>query len=170
MAKLGLSSPWVVYYRKVEALFKHDAEVRVILDDERMELSLFVADEKKADALTHLLPEEVVFGNTTLHIIIVPPNTDNLASVESEIADAFTGNEALAYVQQVVGIFDVPLTYVVFEKEVVQYFTDNLGDIHGIESTLYQNLAREVFNHFENVYYCTDIEEYDLAMPLGEWP
>ena len=170
MAKLGLSSPWIVYYRKVEALFKHDSEVRVILDEERMELSLFVADERKADALMRLLPEEVDFGNVTLRVIVVPPNCNGVFSAEGNIVDAFAGNEALAYVQKVVGIFDTPITYVVFEKEVVQYFTDNLGDIHGIESTLYQNLAKEVFNHLDNVYYCTDIEEYDLAMPLGEWP
>lgn len=170
MAKLGLSSPWVVYYRKVEAMFKQDSEVRVIFDEERKELSLFVADEKKANALMKLLPEEVDFGNVTLKVIVVPPNTDKVDSVESDIVDAFVGNPALSYVQRVDGIFSNPIIYVVFEKEVVQYFTDNLSDIHGIESTLYQNIAKDIFNHVDNVYYCTDIEEYDLAMPLGEWP
>ena len=44
-------------------------------------------------------------------------------------------------------------TYVVFEKEVVQYWNDNLGDINGLRSTLYQDLAKEIFaDDLQNVY------------------
>lgn len=49
-------------------------------------------------------------------------------------------------------------TYVVFEKEVVQYWNDNLADYNGLTSTLYQDLAKEIFEdaNLDGVYFCTD--------------
>lgn len=38
MAKLNLSPPWVVYYRKLSAFFKEDPEVRITYTDNEMEL------------------------------------------------------------------------------------------------------------------------------------
>ena len=58
MAKLGLSSPWMIYYREVEALFQMDPGVRVIFDDDNRELKLYVEDGEKAYALSQLLPTE----------------------------------------------------------------------------------------------------------------
>jgi hypothetical protein len=58
---------------------------------------------------------------------------------------------------------------VVFVPEVVQYYTDNLGDINGFRTTLYQELAKELFGDSElsrGVYFCTDIidsEDDDAA-------
>ena len=49
-----------------------------------------------------------------------------------------------------------PLTYVVLKKEVVQFFNDNLNDIHGLETTLYQTIAKDVFDG-TGVFFCTDI-------------
>ena len=50
------------------------------------------------------------------------------------------------------------MTYVVFKKEVVQYFNDSLGDIHGVCSTLMQDIAKDIFEDTEGVYFCTDTE------------
>ena len=65
-----------------------------------------------------------------------------------------------------------PITYVVFVNEVVQYFNDDLGDVYGQCSTLYQEIAKDVFGETEGVFFCTDVEEpvYALGKPLGEWP
>lgn len=83
---------------------------------------------------------------------------------------AFAGNPIVSYIETVDG-FGNPLNYIVFEKEVVQYFNDNLGDIHGIESTLYQDLAEEVFDEHDSIFFCTDIEDgLSFGTPLGEWP
>ena len=64
------------------------------------------------------------------------------------------------------------VTYVVFKNCVVQFFNDNLNDCHGIVSTLYQDIASEVFGDagVTNVYYNTDVEVGKLGKPLGEWP
>ena len=54
MAKIGLSSPWVVYYREVNALFGQDPEIHVVFDEDKNELKLFVDNSSKAEALREL--------------------------------------------------------------------------------------------------------------------
>lgn len=68
----------------------------------------------------------------------------------------------------------VPFTYVVFKNCVVQFFNDNLNDPHGIVSTLYQDIAAEIFADMPfpqdgGICFCTDTE-HKLGAPLGEWP
>ena len=45
--------------------------------------------------------------------------------------------------------------YVIFQKEVVQFFTDDLTDIYGLCSTLYQDIAKDVFENVGGVFFCT---------------
>ena len=59
--------------------------------------------------------------------------------------------------------------YVVFENKVVQFFNDDLSDIHGNKSTLYQEIAKDIFGDCDNIYFCTDTKE-EIGKPLGEWP
>ena len=171
MAKLGLSSPWVLYYKKVDAMFKYDDEVHVLYDEDKMELRLYVEDTIKAAALEQLLPTAKGFGNLELKITIIPANDDlpydaHLKAAytlpddpETLFNMAFRDNEVFSYSKTIKFIFDgAPLTYIVFAKEVVQYFDDNLGDINGICSTLYQNIAADIFQPMNGVYYCTDID------------
>ena len=160
MATVNLVSPWVNYYREVEALFRNDPEVRVIYFEDNNKLRLYVDSGKKAEAISRLIPVERKFGNVTLLIEVIPGNKEKLTSeAENLFKAAFDGNKALSFIQTISGIFTNELTYVVFIPEVVQYYTDDLGDIHGIRSTLYQDIAKEVFADcgIENVYFCTDI-------------
>ena len=81
---------------------------------------------------------------------------------------AFDGNGALAYTAS----YDNPLghfTYIIFGKKVVQFFNDQLDDINGNKSMLYQDIAKDVFGDEHNVFYCTDANG-NLSKPLGEWP
>ena len=50
----------------------------------------------------------------------------------------------------------------------VQFFADNLADINGNRSTLFETIAAEVIP-LDGVFYCTAGGE-GLAAPLGEWP
>lgn len=179
MAKIGLSAPWVIFYREIEAMFRYDSEVKVLFDEENKFITLHVDNGEKADALSRLLPSEKVFGDVTLTIKILPANGPlkvNDICPENVFYKAFDGNKALVYIRTVSGVFSNTLIYVVFKKEVIQYWTDDLGDINGVASTLYQNIARDIFENsgFENVYYCTDTEDPPicdmLSSPLGEWP
>lgn len=163
MSTINLVSPWINYYREVEALFKDDSSVRVLYDDEAKELKLFVDDSEKAIAMADLMPTEVEFGNVTLSISIIPANAlyarDIGTTVEERFRKVFSGNPILEDIQTVYGVFTNPITYVVFRKEVVQYFDDDLGDINGVESTLWQEIAKDVFTEVSGVYFCTSIDD-----------
>lgn len=50
-----------------------------------------------------------------------------------------------------------PIAYCSFKKEVVQYPADDLSSETGLKSTLYEDLAREIFENTDGVYFCTDV-------------
>ena len=160
MARLNLSPPWDIYYRQISAMFAEDPEVLVVYDDVEMEIKLYVDNPYKADALGRLLPEEKSFGNVKIYITIVPSNKVTLPESNkanaSDIAKALEGNGAVYDIREVDEFTGYKITFVIFTKKVIQYFTDNIGDWHGLCSTLYQDLAKDVFGSIDGVYYCTD--------------
>lgn len=163
MASIKLAPPWVTIASEMTQLFKYDPEVHVVYDNDEHLISIYVDKQRKADALAALIPETITFGNIELHINVIPANgalstTVGLSQVQL-FENAFEGNGAFAFVKQITGIFANNLTYVVFKNKVVQYFNDNLGDIYGNCSTLYQDIAKNIFGSIPGVYFCTDIEQ-----------
>lgn len=158
MAKINLSSPWVNLYREFEALFAGDPEITVIFDENAYEIKLYVDNVEKAEALTQLLLPERVYGNVTAKIEVIPENPGPLSSVEL-FHKAFKGNRAFQYIASVPDLMSNPISYVVFKNEVVQYYNDDLGDINGNCSTLYQNIAKDVFGDHDGIFFCTDEPE-----------
>lgn len=158
MSKLGLSSPWVNFYKELEALFAKDPEVKVVYDEEKNDVKLYVDNLAKADALAQLLPVERTFGNITITVTVIPANKEGASKIQL-FRTAFEGNGAFNYTASAEGIFTNPIHYVVFANEVVQYFNDDLSDAHGVRSTLYQDIAEDVFENHESVYFCTNVPE-----------
>ena len=156
MSKLGLSSPWVNFYREIEALFAKDPEVKVVFNEDDNDIKLYVDNLAKADALAQLLPVERTFGNVTVTVTVVPANKESASKIQL-FRTAFEGNEAFSYTATAEGIYTNPISYVVFENEVVQYWNDDLSDINGLCSTLYQDIATNVFENHEGIYFCTDL-------------
>lgn len=156
--KFKLSAPWTVYYREIQALFGQDPEITIEYDEDNVEIKLLVQNEEKAEALQQLLPSEKIFGRVVLKITVVPANQSSKLT-RSVFQKAFNGNPAFNYCYRVDNVFTNPIDFVVFKKEVVQYFNDNLCDIHGIKSTLYEDIARDVFGELPGVYFNTDTEE-----------
>ena len=156
MAILKLSAPQYIFYNKLNAFFKNDPEVNVVYDEDDSIIKIFVNNSTKATALSQILPTEKEFGNVLLRIEVIPANKFLSAPIADIYTAAFTGNPALSFVKTFRGLYNNPMTFVVFAKEVVQYFTDSLGDYFGQESTLYQNIAKDIFVECEGVYYCTD--------------
>ena len=174
--KLKLRSPWVLYERQLWALFRHDPEVSVELDEGFLKVTLRTDTQKKADALSRLMPAEPSFGNVKVKLCIVPANrTGEKLPEDAPMIDilkaAFEGNEAVKEIRPVSkGLFR-DLCYVVFENAVVQYEADNLADVNGNISTLYENIAREVMPNANGVFFCTSVrlaESNALDKPLGE--
>lgn len=160
MARVKLSAPWDEFYNEVNELFKYDEEVRVVFFEEQKKIKLFVDNPAKAEALQKLLPQKKEWGKVALLIEVIPSNKEKKTELTRNIwSVAFTGNTAVSFIYTIDGIFNNPLTYVVFVNEVVQYFNDNLGDINGNRSTLYEDIARDVFGHVDGTFFCTDTVE-----------
>lgn len=157
---IKLISPWMEYYHKIQAFFKKDSKVHVILSEDEKTIDLYVEDAAKADALAMMLPNEVKFGNVTMYVCVIPPNGEEAESTGDMYHDAFGTNEAFSFSRTVSGIMTNDITYVVFKNEVVQYYNDDLGDIYGQRSCLYENLAREIFTDAHGVYFCTDLPSW----------
>ena len=141
----------------VKAMFREDPEVKVVYDDISRSLTLYVSNPAKAEALDRVLEHEKVFGSEAVTLVVVPANGER--SVRDWIRWALNGNGAVSRVVDVEGPLSNPLTYIVFKKEVVQYYNDNLGDLFGNRNTLYQELAGEIFPEHEGALFCTEAKE-----------
>jgi len=175
--RLKLSPPWITYVNKLQALFDGDPQIAFNIsgtDCGNMTVTLACNNGEKNTALQRLLPTEKQFGNITLHIVIDGPIANIVFLNQKALFDtAFFGNPAYAYsVTPGDDIWFFNMTYVVFKNCVVQFFNDNLNDCHGLISTLYQDIAAELFEgaDLRSVYYNTDVEVGKLGKPLGEWP
>lgn len=154
--RLGLSSPWITYFRKIEALFDKDPDVMVDFDDETTTLKIYVEKQDKAEAIDALLPDAIQFGNVEMGIQVIPAN-----GVDPRLElfrKAFEGNAAVVEIKTVDEA--VPLlggnSYVLFAPEVVQYYNDDMGTYDGYETTLYQDIAGELLAVGDSrIFFCT---------------
>lgn len=176
MATLKLSSPWVEYYRKITALFAGDRDIRIVFDEEEPKLRIYVDDDQKARAMDALVGTEKVFGNVTLKIEVIPANdkvellsaTTGYTKTEREnlVQVLFKQNPNVVSIKVIENFFDGTVTYVIFEKRVVQYFDDDLGSYYGLKSTLYESIAKDVLSPVAGVYYCTSNDVNDIYKTL----
>lgn len=164
---MKIVSPWVNLYREYEEFFRRDPYVKVLCDDEHKTIDLYVDGDAKAEALAMMMPAERTFGSVVVKICIIPSN-DKTKTCGDLCVDAFSSNEALAFTKTIHGLFNNDITYVVFENTVVQYHNDDLGDIFGQRSCLYQDLAKDIFTEADGVYFCTNKNTY--KGPAGYWP
>lgn len=154
MENTSISSPWVLYYRKLAALFREDPQIQVNFDEEKNIIKLYVDNADKAYALTDLLPREKRFGNVTVIVQVIPANL-RAESAASLVRRAFDGNRAFSCVKEDrKGAYN--LSYAVFKPRVVQYRSDDLGDINGLTSTLYQDIAKEILEDAQGIFFCTE--------------
>ena len=175
--RLKILPPWTIVIRKLEALFDGDPQIAFNTDfsGEHPCVILACNNGDKVAALQRILPEEVIFGNVTLKVIVNGTPSNRAFTSKVELFDtAFKGNPAYAY--SICPCEDgyqwICSTYVVFKNCVVQFAADNLNDCHGIISTLYQTIAEELLTGeaTNGVFYNTDVERANLGYPLGEWP
>ena len=160
---LKILPPWSTFINKIKALFESDPQITFEADynGDNPSVALYTNNPEKATALLKLLPDEKEFGEVKLHITVDCYTFSNrVFTTPKELFEtAFSGNPALSYVVTSEGWF-APFTYIVFKNCVVQFFNDNLNDPHGVLSTLYQDIAPEVFASCElckEVSYCTDV-------------
>ena len=164
---MKLAPPWITFENEIEAMFGSDPEIEIEYDDDAKTIKLYVDNPTKAEALEQLLPMEKEFGNVSVFIEVIPCNDES-----SKIAlfqKAFENNPVFKFTYTAANPMAFQANYVVFENKVVQFFNDDLSDIHGNKSTLYQEIAKDIFEDCDNIYFCTDTKE-EIGKPLGEWP
>ena len=151
MNKINIYAPWVIFYRQIEAFFAKDSEVKVSYDEKTTTITVRVDNAEKANALRVIMPPSRSFGNITVRVNVVPSNFTELPA--KFFQTAFEGNEAFSHMTTVEEIPDFyisnPISYCSFKKEVVQYPADDLSSETGMKSTLYEDLAREIFENNE---------------------
>jgi len=165
---LHLSPPWIDYANELVSLFGDDPDIKLDYKEDEKILTFFVDNTDKANALTKLLPAEKNFGGTIFYTKIVPADRSEEPTDAELIKLAFKGNRAVANIVDA-ELFEHPVTYVAFQKKIVQYFNDDLSDLHGNKTTLLQEIAKSVFPDKTNVFFCTD-NAGGIGKPLGEWP
>ena len=167
--KLNMSSPWIEHARKIYSMFKDDPDIRMEYDSENITLIMYVSDDTKASALDKILMTEIEFGNVTLTISIRPANV--IMSKDILFRRAFAGNPNCVDINLVKDFTGNDIIYVSFENKVVQYFNDMIDDSYGIESTLFEDIARDIFGTYDDslVFFDTDISNPYDEDPIM-WP
>lgn len=153
MEKLTLSAPWLTYIHELQLLFEQDKDINIVVDSEALEVKLYVEKTRKAEALIKLLPAEKTFGNVVVKVTVIQANNDSESAI-SLIRDAFDGNPVLVGAETTSGLLG-SFNYAVFKKEVAQFYNDQLNDINGNKSMLYQDIASDVLGLQDGVFYCT---------------
>lgn len=175
--RVKILPPWITFIHKIQALFDGDPQIACNVDYSGAHPAIVLAcnNGDKVAALQQILPTGVEYGEVILEITIDGTPSNRSFTTKKELFEvAFDKNPAFAYcvTPTEAGYWFFDFCYVVFKNCVVQFFNDNLNDCHGVISTLYQDLAAEIFKdaNLPGVYYCTDVERGQLGMPLGEWP
>lgn len=172
MANLKLISPWRNYYHEIQAFFKEDPYVTVVFDEDNMEIKLFVQASDKAEALTQILNPEKTFGETTVKVTVIPANTAtrdlklmmksmiDAEEFERVINIALDCNRLFNDIRVIKGLLGFNAIYVLFNKTVIQYYNDNIGDLNGVKSTLAEDIARDIFVQHPGIFYCTNVSDW----------
>lgn len=154
--RLTLVSPWINFKKEIEVLFARDMEVDVeFVDGDEKIIRLRVDNVTKAEALERIMPKEKTFGNVVVRVEVIPANTPDQWSVLDTFGEAFKGNCAFHGVKESATPFGT-FRYVIFDPKVVQYPNDDISDANQIKSTLYQEIAKDVFEDMvQGVHFCT---------------
>lgn len=156
---LNLPDPVWMYFNKLSVMFGKDPDIELELervDDITSKVIIYVNDSNrpgKSDAFSKMLPSRVDFGIQRLYIDIIPTN-DSRAD-HKVLIDMFYGNPIVD--SFVTDHFD--RHYIVFKKDILQYYAYDRSDINGWQSVLAEDLARELItDDITNVYFCTASE------------
>lgn len=147
-----LSPPWYIYYQKLCSLFKEDGQVTIgeleKKPDDLYIAEITVSDKEKQAALQQIIVQDIEIGRTKVKFTFTDPldvsQADGDVPLETFIA-AFQGNPILVKTATVHPPTGATVHYVVFKKEVIQFFADDITDYYGNYNGLAANIAKEVF-------------------------
>lgn len=162
---LDLAAPWIAYYHMIAAFFEEDGDVRVLLDNEKRNVRVYVSTFDKYTALRKMLKSEItseddpdmVYCTVTVY---APNEFTKSINDDKPINDtraAFFGNPIVSRVLQKKQPFG--FTYVLFVPAVVRYWNDSLAEWDGYATTTYQDIAKKIFKPIDGLFWTTDDPE-----------
>lgn len=161
---LGLQSPWITTYNKIFAIFGRDEDLvfsNVEKDSTEEGVYSFTITSNnsvKLSAIEKIMKNEFTFGNVTLRVKFIY-ETENAATITaSDFKNAFSGNNILSKVETIETPWKFNRTFVVFGREVIQFYNDDITDFYGNFNGLAEDIAQDIFKPVENdISFCTDI-------------
>lgn len=164
--RLKYIAPWSDFTLMTEAMFKGDPDVHVEFDCPKRMLKLYVKGDAKTDAISKIMAKEKRIGNIVIKVQVVPANGTKRGKAKKNAANpdklevfktALEGNSAFSQAVVKKTDFGIPMNYVVFVPKVVQFYNDERSDINGNLNTLYQTVAREIFDEdfSDDINFCT---------------
>lgn len=157
-----MQSPWVTYNNYLKAMFAGDPEIGVgdcRAEDDVVVIPIDCTNQIKGYALNMLLKKELTFGNVKVKVDLNVTDYDVGCVFEA----AFNGNPH--YSQFI--MMDTPVMgvqqYCIMNKEVIQFYNDDLTDPWGNFNGLAEDIMREITTDdvHSKVNFCTDIKDAD---------
>ena len=148
-----LSPPWNILASKIRVLFEQDNQITVsdCVPDEDSEgnykIDITVDNIYKLQAIKILIPSKVTIGNVEVKINMDKSEESSYIDLTKDTVDILFKDNPIY--KETIGIENT-LThqmqyYALFNKEVLQYFADDLESPWGIQSNLAENIARDIF-------------------------
>lgn len=161
---LGLVPAWIIIYQEIKAMFERDDEVTVVYNNDSYTVEVYVNNALKAMALETLLKHTYTFGNVTLNVDVIPANKKmKVVRDDEEEFDilrlykvAFESNPVLCSIRKLPDMILGGYSYMLFTYRPAQYFTDDLSCWGGVETKLYQDIAKDIFEPRTGVSFCTE--------------
>ena len=162
MTNVGIQSPWVTTYGKIRALFENDSDLKISkLSGDHEGVYTFAitsGNVTKLTAIEKILKKEFVFGNVTLQVKFIYDDPVDDQITANDFRNAFNGNTIVRDVKTVKNPFGTEQTFVMFGKDVIQFYNDDISDLYGNFNGLSEDIAREVFNPTDaSINFMTDI-------------
>ena len=180
---VGIQSPWVTHWNLVKAMFARDneitvSEIREVPPNEENDKALYEFDvesgnEEKIIAIRSILTNLIEMGNITLRINMVYSGSGGSNAVKDvgDITDdgditlddykkAFENNLTLYDTISIKDVAGYVHEWVVFARDVVSFYNDDLLDPWGMWNGLYKDIAEKIFNS-SNIMFTTAPDHVD---------
>lgn len=172
VVEVDMQSPWVTIYNKFKAMFSNDIDLKISElegpDNKVATFEITSTNTDKINALSNILNDYFILGNVKLAVKFGVINGSNVEFINTKkrrnhidqdiIFTAFENNNALDDVRTIKFPGGFPVTYILFVKEVVQFYNDDMTDLYGNYNGLYEDIARDIFLPFNGTFYCTAVE------------
>lgn len=161
-----LSPPWITAYKKLETLFGVDPEIDVKYDDDTKTVILESINTYKIAALEKIMIPTMAFGNITLTIkcLVKDGAEENISAL---FKTAFAGNPHFSQVIDAQTPYGEQ-PYVLFKKEVLQFYNDDTSDYYGNWNGLSEDILREVVNENIRVNIGTEVDPDTMLSSLWD--